>query len=465
MQQVQAVENCRSKVKKSTSKINYSSRGLILPMLVEVVISNHRAREDNAHGRSPADDISSSSSTSSLTHDKNLNDGPIASSAAPSKANDHDNDNCIRSEQGARTLEATNRELKQDNENLQKTVKECYQAVTQIQRNADLKQQKLELEITFLRRALADATPSNQRLKICVETREIQQNRSKSGDLHDRAKERHLTSMLTSRNQAVKENCQLRKMVLKSCYSCRSKLSTAIKQAKLAVTEKSSTAAVAADLPLDTSEHSHSTGSRMNELIKEVSSLEEQNSSFSSPRPSPLRKKYDVVTTTLLPVSPRRGILKNSTGVLPPPAVHLTGNHVQPNNATTGSASSIPQQSPHQAPEATLPRIPLLLHRKRVARPLHQKRTARPPPAAHLKRNFVEPNNATTGSASSTPQQSPHQAPKATLPRIPLLLHRKRVAHPLHQKRTARSLHQKRTARPLHVKRIAAVCSKCLVRK
>jgi hypothetical protein len=419
IQQVQAVEDCRREVKKSTSKIDYSSRDLVLPMLVEVAIANVGAQDDNAHGRTLADELSSSfSSSSSLTHDKSLNDGPMALSAAHSEANDYNcDDNCFRSEQGEKTLESTNRELKQHNETLQKTVKECYQALTHIQHNADLKQQKLELEITFLRRALADATTINQRLKICVETRELQQIATKSGDsdptqrlMHrDRAVERHLTSMLTSRNQAVKENYQLRKMVLKSCYSCRSKLSTAIKQAKSAVAETLSTAAVA-NLPLDMSEHSHSTGSRMNELIKEVPSLEERNSSFASPRPSLMRKKHCALTTPL-PGSPRRGILRNSIGVLPPPAEHCTGNYVGPNKvATAVSASSTPQQSPRQASKPTLPRTPLI------------PTGFLPPPAVHLTGNYVKPNKvATTVSASSTLQQSLRQAPKPTLPRIPLI--------------------------------------------
>jgi hypothetical protein len=364
MQQVQAIEDSRLKVKKSTSKIDYSSRDLVLPILVEVAICNVGAQDDNAHGRTLADDVSSSTSSSSLTYDKNLNDGPIASSEEPSKTNDYDcDDNCIRSEQGEKTLESTNRELKQHNEKLQKTVKECYQALTQIQHNADLKQQKLELEITFVRRALADATTINQRLKICVETRELQQIAAKSEDLdptqrlmhRDRAVERHLTSMLTSRNQAVKENYQLRKMVLKTCHSCRSKLSTAIKQARSAVAETPSSTAVA-DLPLDMSEHSHSTGSRTNELIKEVPSLEERNSSFASPHPSPMRNRGSALTTHVLG-SPRRGILRNSTGVLPPPSVHLAD---EPNKvATTVSTSSTPQQSLRQAPKPTLPRVPL----------------------------------------------------------------------------------------------------------
>jgi hypothetical protein len=369
IQQVQAIEDCRRKVKKSTSKIDYSSRDLVLPVLVEVAICNVSAQDENARGRALADEISSSTSSSrSLTHDNNLDGVPISSSVAPSKANDCDcdcDDNCIRLEQGEKTLdESTNRELKQHNEKLQKIVEECYQAVTQIQQNADLKQQKLELEITFVRRALADATTINQRLKICVETRELQQIAAKSGDLdpnqrlvhRDRAVERHLTSMLTSRNQAVKENYQLRKMVLKSCHSCRSKLSTAIKQARSAVTETPSTAAVA-NLPLEMSEHSPSTGgSIMNELIKEVPSLEERNSSFASPRPSPMRKK-DYVLSTHVPGSPRRGILRNSTGLLPPPSGHLMD---EPNKvATTVSTSLTPQQSLPQAPKPTLPRIPL----------------------------------------------------------------------------------------------------------
>jgi hypothetical protein len=142
MQQVQAIEDCRRKVKRSTSKIDFSSRDLVLPILVEVAISNVGAQDDNAHGRSLAYDISSSTSSSSLTYGgKNLNDALIVSSAAPSKANDYDCDNkCIRSEQqGDKTLESTNREFKEQNEKLQKTVGECYQALTQIQHNADLK--------------------------------------------------------------------------------------------------------------------------------------------------------------------------------------------------------------------------------------------------------------------------------------------------------------------------------------
>jgi hypothetical protein len=80
-------------VKKSTSKIDYySSRDLVLPILVEVAICNVGAQDENAHSRALADKISSSTSSSSLTHDKNLNDGPIAASAAPSKANDYDCD-------------------------------------------------------------------------------------------------------------------------------------------------------------------------------------------------------------------------------------------------------------------------------------------------------------------------------------------------------------------------------------
>jgi hypothetical protein len=84
-------------VKKSTSKINYS---------FEVVISNAGDREDDTHGRSLADDLSSSTSASRL----NLNNGHIALSAPPDKADDYDYDydNCIRSEQGAKTLESPN---------------------------------------------------------------------------------------------------------------------------------------------------------------------------------------------------------------------------------------------------------------------------------------------------------------------------------------------------------------------
>lgn len=398
MQQVQAIEDCRRKGKKSTSKIDFSSRDLVLPMLVGVAISNVGVQDHNAHGRTLADDLSSSTS-SNLTHDKNLNDDLIASAAAPSKANDYDcYNNYISSEQCEKTLESTNLELKQHNVKLQKIVEECYQALTQIQHNADLKQQKLELELTFLRRALADATTVNERLKICVETRELQQIAVNSGDIdptqrlmhRDRAVERHLTSMLTSRNQAVKENYQLRKMVLKSCYSCRSKLSAAIKQAKSAVIETPSTAAVA-NLPLDMSEHSHSTGSRMKELIKEVPS------SFASSCLSPMRKKCYAMTTPL-PGSPRRGILRNSTEVLPPPVVHLTGNYVEPNKvATTVPTSPTPQQSPRQAPKTRLPGIPLT--------PPSPNKNNTPSSTPTTPKKSSTP--ATTGKSSSSVQQMP----------------------------------------------------------
>jgi hypothetical protein len=70
MQQVQAIEDCRRKVNNSTSKIDYSSRDLVLPILVEVAISNVGAQDDNAHGRSLAYDFSSSTSSPSRQKSK-----------------------------------------------------------------------------------------------------------------------------------------------------------------------------------------------------------------------------------------------------------------------------------------------------------------------------------------------------------------------------------------------------------
>jgi hypothetical protein len=361
LQQAQAVEDCRLQVKKSTSKIDYASPNLVLPLLVQVAASSVDAQDDHDPDITMADDVSFSSSSSSLTHDDNLNDGP---SAAPN-SNSANYNNIRSQQQGETKLENSgNLELKEQNEKLQKTVKECYYAVTNIQKNADLKLQKLELEITHLRRALADATTVNQRLKICVETRELQQitcsSGSDGGDAssileqrlkhRDRAVEKHLTSMLTARNQAVKENYQLRKMVLKSCFSCRTKVSTAIRHAKSAITETSSEVAVA-NLPLDMSEHSnHSPNrSKMNESVPD--------SSCASPRPSPMHKRRNVMATPL-PGSPRKGILKNSMGFLPPPAVHYVVESPQDSKART-PACTTPQQSPvRQAPKPKVQRAP-----------------------------------------------------------------------------------------------------------
>lgn len=123
---------------------------------------------------------------------------------------------------------------------LRETVRMCYHSLVSITRNADIKLQKLQLQILCLEQKLADEQTINSKLTISNESlrRELQavfHTAQDPGDVdrHHRmvdmrqrelTVEKHLNSLLVARNHATKQSTQLKRMLLQTCMDCRSRL-------------------------------------------------------------------------------------------------------------------------------------------------------------------------------------------------------------------------------------------------
>jgi hypothetical protein len=310
LSQVQAVQDAKDMVQRAP-KLDFSKAELDLPLVTSILAITIKNTEEDIVVAFPnkilADDLSASSSVDS----------------------------------------GDNSDLMAENEKLRKTVQECYQALRSVQEHADLKLKRLELEVTYLRRALADASTINQRLKICVDTKELQQMSAQRTDLdpiqklrhRDRAIEKHLTNMLMARNQATKENYQLKRMMLQTCTSCRQGIS--------AIVRKNTTAAPSSRTKgLDYGGSIHSgTSTNNNDLggLGQSSHHSHSAPKFYMPPPIPPSPRTSA--------SPQKSILKNS-GHKP---MSIVGIAPLPMTESAPLKKSVPA-SPY--PQAAIPASP-----------------------------------------------------------------------------------------------------------
>ena len=138
-------------------------------------------------------------------------------------------------------LDAFSRQEMQDEiARQQETIQACYRALLSVKKNADLKEQHLELKVLFLERKLADEKvltsslqTSNQLLKRELQAafteakiQDDKQKMKKMISLHQKevTMEKHLNSLLKDRNNAVHQNTLLKRMLLQTCHDCRNKL-------------------------------------------------------------------------------------------------------------------------------------------------------------------------------------------------------------------------------------------------
>ena len=131
-------------------------------------------------------------------------------------------------------------QLQQEVKALRQTVQDCYRALVMVQRNADAKLQQVQLENLYLERKLADEQAITSKLSVSntslrrelqaafVQAKQAKDSRKcrKMVHLHQRelTVEKHLNSLLQARNQAVKQNTTLKRMLLQTCTDCRNQL-------------------------------------------------------------------------------------------------------------------------------------------------------------------------------------------------------------------------------------------------
>jgi hypothetical protein len=135
---------------------------------------------------------------------------------------------------------ASYQELQDEVIRLRETVQMCYRSLVSVTQNADVKVQKLELQVLYLERKLEDEKTITSKLSISNQSlrKELQEVFRQAKDANDQTKcrkmvqlhqreltvEKHLNSLLVARNQAVKQNTALKRMLLQTCPDCRSEL-------------------------------------------------------------------------------------------------------------------------------------------------------------------------------------------------------------------------------------------------
>jgi hypothetical protein len=136
-------------------------------------------------------------------------------------------------------------ELEVENQRLRDMVSTCCKAAINLQTNADLKIVRLEMEIAHLRQQLSDELANNSRVIVLNQSLRKQLNMAASDiiqkkqqglsekkkffdfiQLHQRelTVEKHLNGLIITRNHAVKECTELKKILLSTCYECRQRI-------------------------------------------------------------------------------------------------------------------------------------------------------------------------------------------------------------------------------------------------
>lgn len=113
---------------------------------------------------------------------------------------------------------------------LKTIVEDCYRSMIEIQENAAAKQRKLELEVNYLRKVLADANAKVSKVVLLNQSLQTLAREAaaapgmESVRKTELERERHLTKLLQQRKQVSDENYVLKKLLLSTCQECRSKL-------------------------------------------------------------------------------------------------------------------------------------------------------------------------------------------------------------------------------------------------
>lgn len=136
-------------------------------------------------------------------------------------------------------------QLQQENARLRDCLLQCNKAVLDIRKNADLKVVRLEWEIVRLRQHLADESALNSKYITLNQSlrRQLQhvadhivQNKNNSPasrerfeelkQLHQRelVVEKQMNELIHSRNQAIRDNTALKRLLLGTCFHCRQRL-------------------------------------------------------------------------------------------------------------------------------------------------------------------------------------------------------------------------------------------------
>ena len=271
--QVEAIEEGRRKTQRALQKLEQSPEGGLPDSLHETAPSNnmlHMSDDDMVDvpptprltRTSLADDLTDQeddenaslhqqqSDEESISH--SLQQDPVSplsflhDSNSSSISNSHRNvsrgqhPTRAKKQRPSDLEEMSHADLQEEVLRLRETVQTCQRSMLAIQENADTKIQKLELQVLFLERKLADEeaitsklSVSNQSLRrelqaAFVEAKDSQDSRKcrKMVNLHQRelTTEKHLNSLLVARNQAVKQNTQLKRMLLQTCQDCRNRL-------------------------------------------------------------------------------------------------------------------------------------------------------------------------------------------------------------------------------------------------
>lgn len=146
-----------------------------------------------------ADDLSTDGSECSIVHD-----------AAHEKSEDKSKDETIRM--------------------LKEALQSSKQALLSVQENASIKQRKLELEVTLLRRALSDANARMSKMVVLNQSLQTLAKAALKNPDHEPLRkqefetERQFEKVLAARKQACDENYILKRLLLQTCDGCRAKL-------------------------------------------------------------------------------------------------------------------------------------------------------------------------------------------------------------------------------------------------
>jgi len=135
---------------------------------------------------------------------------------------------------------ASRQELQKEIIQLREALQTCCKSLVSIKLNADVKIQKLQLQVVYLERKLSDEQAKTSKLSVSNQSlrREMQAAYHEAENANDILKcrkmialhqreltvEKHLNSLLVARNHVVKQNTELKRMLLQTCPDCREKL-------------------------------------------------------------------------------------------------------------------------------------------------------------------------------------------------------------------------------------------------